>query len=104
MELSFFKAWEGEFDKNNLYQLTWLRHHYPQSFIPITYPIHRNTGVLVHDVYTNKQNEILLDTLMDCELSTEELNMLFLHAYTEPPSSIGIQYRHGKLRMGYKPL
>ena len=103
MELSFLRAWEGKFDDNNLYQLTWLRHHYPQAFLPISYPIHRNTGVCVHDVLVNKQNEILLDSLMNCNLSIEELNMLFLAAYREPPSGIGIQYRHGKIRMGYNP-
>jgi hypothetical protein len=103
MELSFFNAWEGQFDKNNLYQLTWLKHHYPQAFLPTVHPIHRNTGVLVHDVYTNKQNELLLDTLMNCDRSKEELNQMFLSAYTEPPSAIGIQYRHGKVRMGYNP-
>jgi len=103
MELSFLNAWEGKFDNNNLYQLTWLRYHYPQAFLPIVYPIHRNTGIRVHDVYTNKQNELLLESLMKSRLPEEEWTSLFLDSYMEPPSSIGILYRHGKLRMGYIP-
>jgi hypothetical protein len=91
---AFFSKWKGEFDKTNVYQLTWLRYHFKKDFIPIHYPIHRNTGVHVHDVMINKQNEDMLNQLIKIKLPMELLNQIFLFSYEPPPYSVGITYRH----------
>ena len=75
---SFFSKWKGEFDTSNVYQVTWLRYHFKKDFIPIHYPIHRNTGIRVHDVLINKQNEDMLNTLVRLNLPVEILNQIFL--------------------------
>jgi hypothetical protein len=94
--LSFFKKWKGEFDTHNVYQLTWLRYHFKKEFVPRRYPIHRNTGVHVHDVLINKQNEEMLNHVAALPLPVELLNQIFLFSYEPPPSSIDIVYRHAR--------
>ena len=96
MMIAFFSKWKGEFDTTNSYQLTWLRYHFKQDFIPIHYPIHRNTGVCVHDVLINKQNEDMLNELVHLQLPVELLNQIFLFSYEPPPDCIDICYRHAK--------
>ena len=91
---SFFSKWKGEFDTSNVYQLTWLRYHFKEAFIPIHYPIHRNTGVRVHDILINKQNEDMLSQLVHMKLPVELLNQIFLFSYEPPPDCINIRYRH----------
>jgi hypothetical protein len=91
---AFFSKWKGEFDYDSVYQVTWLRYHFNQDFIPIYYPIHRNTGVHVHDVLINKQNEQMLHGLTTINLPVELLNIIFLFLYEPPPYSIDILYRH----------
>ena len=91
---SFFSKWKGEFDTTNVYQVTWLRYHFKQEFIPIHYPIHRNTGIRVHDVLINKQNEHMLTHLVCLNLPVELLNQIFLFLYEPPPECIDICYRH----------
>ena len=93
--LSFFSSWKGQFDTSNVYQLTMLRHDYPDHFLPIHYPIHRNTGVYVHDVTLNHQNERMLQDLMDSTLPLPMKQQLFLKYYQDPPLGIDIRYRHG---------
>ena len=92
----FLNSWIGQFDTTNLYQLTILRHQYPDQFIPIHYPIHRNTGVHIHDVYINRDNELLLDQLMHSTLPFTLKQSVFMQQYREPPSGVGIRYRHAR--------
>jgi len=91
---AFFSKWKGEFDNHSVYQLTWLRYHFKHDFIPLHYPIYRNTGIHVHDVLINKKNEHMIDSLTKINLPHELLNQLFLFLYDPPPYSIDIQYRH----------
>ena len=93
--LTILSRWEGEFDTETVYQLTVLRHQHPSEFIPVTHPIHRNTGVHVHDVLINHSNERLLEELVHSTLSLEQQRELFRVHYQEPPLSISIRYRHG---------
>jgi hypothetical protein len=92
--LSWITSWKGQFDTTNLFQPTILRHQYPDHFIPIYYPIHRNTGVRIHDVYINRSNELLLRELMNTTLPSDLKQTLFFKHYQEPPSAVGIRYRH----------
>jgi hypothetical protein len=93
--LSFVPSWKGQFDTTNLYQVTSIRHQYPHQFIPIYYPIHRNTGIHVHDVLINRKNENMLHELMELDASLDEKQSMFSQLYTHPPYSIDIRYRHG---------
>lgn len=92
----FLNSWIGQFDTTNLYQLTILRHDHPDQFIPIHYPIHRNTGVHIHDVYINRDNELLLNDLYVSNLPMILKQSFFMKHYREPPLGVGIRYRHGR--------
>ena len=93
--LSFVPSWKGQFDTSNVYQVTSIRHQYPDQFIPIYYPIHRNTGIHIHDVLINHQNEIMLNELIELNVSLYEKQLMFSQMYNPPPYSIDIRYRHG---------
>jgi len=96
MELifSWITSWKEEFDTTNRFQLTRLREEYPDHFIPIAYPIHRNTGIRLHDVYINRSNEEMLQQLIELSLPLDMKQSLFVQHYQEPPYSVGIRYRH----------
>ena len=96
---SFFDLWKGQFDSTNVYQLTRLRHDYPEWFVPLSHPIHSNTGVYIHDVDINKQNELLVDQLLS--LPENESRKLFESFYQDPPFAVGRVYRPGKVCASY---
>jgi len=93
--LSIVPLWNGWFDTTNVYQLTSLRHELPTEFLTLSYPVHRNTGIYIHDTIMNRDNERLLDSIVHSNLSLEEQRDIFRAYYQEPPLSIDIRYRHG---------